>query len=408
MSAATDTLKTPETRDSLHGARVAFTGRLASMGRREAHDIVARAGGCPVSGISGRTTHLVIGMHGWPLRDDGDISVKLRQAERLRERHGRIRIISELDFLILAGLRERGPSVRKSFTLDRVAELVGVEDATIQRWEYLGLVRSESGTYDFQDIVSLQAIAALVRRGVRPVEIQKSLASIAMFMPGTDRPLAQLTIVASDAGELLAQVGDSLIAPDGQQLLDFGADAQTDHETDHPLAPPEELIRAIRSPEADAETLFERAVWLEEEERYDEAADLYRRVIALTAPRSEVFFNLGNVLRAQNLDEAAEEMYHLAISVEPSCELAWYNLADVQETAGRVDEAIESLRAAVQIDASFADGHFNLAACLEHVGELDEASAHWRRYLSLDPHSEWAAIARRHLQGSQAGGQSHM
>src|SRR5690606_30950180 len=74
---------------------------------------------------------------------------------------------------------------------------------------------------DFQDIVSLQTVASLVRRGVKPDDIQRSLTNLADILPGTERPLAQLQIVAAEPGELLAQVGEALIAPDGQQMLPF-------------------------------------------------------------------------------------------------------------------------------------------------------------------------------------------
>ncbi|MCZ6782490.1 MAG: tetratricopeptide repeat protein [Proteobacteria bacterium] len=377
-----------QTATQLKGARVAFTGRLATMTRRQAHDLVRSAGGVPASSVSSRTAYLVIGMHGWPLTDDGRMSAKLQQAERLRARRGRIRIISEVGFLELAGRRERRPAVRKGYPLDRVSALVGVDPATIERWEYLGLVRSEAGTYDFQDIVSLQTIASLVKRGVRPQSIQQSLTALASFVGGTDRPLAQLKIVASDSGELLAQVGETLIAPDGQQQLDFAPAS----------GPPDESPR-LDPPRGDnADDLFDRAVWLEEEEQYDEAADAYRRTIALAPDRSEAYFNLGNVLRATDRTEGAEELYRLAVALDPADELAWYNLADLQEESGRYDEAIASLRTAVGACPTFADGHFNLASFLEQVAQFDEAASHWQAYVRLDPHSEWADVARAHLE----------
>ncbi len=42
-------------------------------------------------------------------------------------------------------------------------------------------------------------------------------------------------------------------------------------------------------------------------------------------------------------------------------------------------------------------GYFNLAACLEQLGERTAARTHWQTYMGLDPHSEWADIARKHL-----------
>lgn len=371
----------------LAGQRVAFTGRLASMTREHAAGVVKSRGGTVVSAISGRTTMLVVGLYGWPLRRDGGISVKVEQAERLRERGGSIRIVSEDLFAELAGLRQPEPSVRKAYSIDHVAQVVRVPAAVIAGWEHLGLVRSdEHGDYDFQDIVSLQTIASLVRSGARPDQIRRSLTRLAAVMPGTDRPLAQLHIVASDSGELLAQVGDALIATDGQQIFDFDQQASAIEVEPRPMAPP-----------SSADEFFDAGLALEEQERYDEAADAYRQVIALAPGRFEAYFNLGNVVRMMGSCEGAAELYRLALAIDEQSELAWYNLADVLEETGRDQDAAECLTRAVAIAPAFADAHFNLALCLARVGERDGARRHWQRYLQLDPESDWSHIARSHL-----------
>ncbi|MCA9291955.1 MAG: tetratricopeptide repeat protein [Phycisphaerales bacterium] len=383
-----DAAPTPD--DALRGSRVAFTGRLASMSRREAQDVVRAAGGTPTVSVSSRTTHLVIGMHGWPLRADGSVNRRIRQAERLHERWGRPTIVSEHRFLELAGLRSVQPRVRKTFPIGDVATLVGLDEATIRRWEYLGLVRADGENYDFQDIVSLQALSTLVRQGVQPEHIQQSLDALASFMPDTDRPLAQLRIVASSSGELLAQIGDALVAPDGQHLLDFEGTADD---------PPDDASARL-APTADE--WFERALWLEDDEQLDDAAAAYRRVIGLEPSRVEAYFNLGNVLRADGRPEGAAELYRLALALDPASAVAWYNLADVQEDGGDLDGAIDSLSRAIETSPEFADAHFNLAACLDAVGRPVDAARHWRRYLQLDPASEWAAVARRRLHSGRA------
>lgn len=97
--------------ESLKYVRVAFTGKLASMTRKEAFQIVSASGGEPCASVSRRTSMLVIGMEGWPLLPDGQISRKLHLAEKLT----RIRIISESAFLELVGLKERQEDLRKTY-----------------------------------------------------------------------------------------------------------------------------------------------------------------------------------------------------------------------------------------------------------------------------------------------------
>jgi len=55
------------------------------------------------------------------------------------------------------------------------------------------------------------------------------------------------------------------------------------------------------------------------------------------------------------------------------------------------------LREAVRLDPRFADAHYNLALTAEKLGLENEARRHWRRYVELEPASEWAAYARERL-----------
>jgi DNA ligase (NAD+) len=73
---------------------VAFTGRLACMGRAEAFEIVRQHGGTPSQDVTRRTNVLVVGELGWPLMDDGRPSNKLSRASS----YG-IPVVSERRFL---------------------------------------------------------------------------------------------------------------------------------------------------------------------------------------------------------------------------------------------------------------------------------------------------------------------
>ncbi|HEX2520512.1 MAG TPA: hypothetical protein VHP35_00200, partial [Terriglobia bacterium] len=53
--------------------------------------------------------------------------------------------------------------------------------------------------------------------------IGKSLQALGAVLPGTDRPLAQLRIVVENPRAILVDLGDHLIAPNGQLLINFEA-----------------------------------------------------------------------------------------------------------------------------------------------------------------------------------------
>jgi tetratricopeptide (TPR) repeat protein len=371
---------------SLRFARIALTGRFASMTRSEAEQIIRDCGGDHVRSISKRTTALVVGMYGWPLQRDGRPCPKIRRADELNARGGRIRVISERRFLELAGLREREPQIDKCYARDQVCRLLDIPPQRLLEYERLGLVRAERGRYDFQDIVSLRTLLDLLASGVDCATINRSLESLQRIIPA-ERPLAQLALIAR-GDEVAARVGGSMISPDGQLLMDFDA-------TVHPSVPA--LALDLPSPRADwsAARWLAHACALEEEERYEEAAEACEAAFSLD-PSAEALFNWGNALRGTGDLGAAAMKFARAARKDPTMVVAWYNLADVLEESGDVDGAVKALTKAVEADPMFADAHFNLASCLEVVGRNDQAVSHWRRYSQLDTGSEWSRIALEH------------
>ena len=68
----------------LQGKRVAFTGRLASMTRADAADLIRAHGGRFTATLNRFTSLLVVGQDGWPFEKDGRLSGKLRKARSLQ------------------------------------------------------------------------------------------------------------------------------------------------------------------------------------------------------------------------------------------------------------------------------------------------------------------------------------
>lgn len=380
------------TRD-LHGQRVAFTGRLAALSRAQAREVVLARGGIPERGVTRRTSLLVVGMAGWPLLPDGTVSAKLRRAEALRSEGLPIRILPETGFLEAAGLTPGQPDACKHLTLNDVSGALGVDPETVRRWEHYGLIRPFDGRYDFLDLASLQTLVALVGRGVRTEVIATSLWQLRRVLPDVQRPLAQLSLVAEHAQQLLVRSAVGLADVRGQMVFEFEPAHAGDGRA--PLA-----LRVRESLSADE--WLDRGERLEEAEQYEAAAEAYRRAVGLAGHLPAALFNLGNVLRAMNRSEAAEEAWRLCLAQDDQMACAWYNLADLQEEHGRTQEAITSLEAALRSAPGYADAHFNLAAYLQMAGRASEAAGHWSAYLAMDSSSEWARLARERLRACTA------
>ena len=371
----------------LEGERVAFTGKLASIGRKEALRRVKDAGGTPVENVSNRTSMLVIGAAGLPLLPDGNISHKLQQAEQLQKAGSKIHVASERAFLKRLNRSEEAESKSKSYSADQVCSLIGIDRQTLSRWDRSGLISSIDGGFDFQDLVSLRTIAGLVRDGVRPGTITRSLNRLSSFLPGTDRPLAQLRFVAESPRKLVAEIADRLLTPDGQLLLSLEG-----------TGPSTQTVARLNF-----ERTFSASEWLEQgealadSERYDEAEDAFRKAIQADPAHAHAYFHLARTLRAKGRDQAAEELYRVAIAHDLNLVEAWFNLAHVLEEQNKKDEAIDCLRTCLQVDPQYADAHYNIALMLEETGKGREAATHWTAYLHLDPAGSWAAVARQHL-----------
>ena len=395
MTGPAGTVLEPGKPGALLGERVAFTGKFATLTRTQAEGLVARASGQSTSGMTARTTMLVVGMRGWPLMNSGHVTSKLAEAERLRAAGRPVRILSESDFRETLGLDAPLLGGPKSLTVAQVCAALGIDARTLQRWEHCGLVRSRGGQYDFEDLVSLRTVTGLIARGVSPTVIRRSLDAIGTLLPSVERPLAQLRILVSDKGELVAEIEEALLTTSGQLEMRF--DAPADRDPPRPLA-------LVRADARDAEAWIEAGLGHESAGDLEKAEHAYRRAAALDPGDAVPQFNLGNVLMAAGRLEAAAERFAQAVALDPSHSRAWFNLAHVQDALKDRQSALRYLRRAVAADPAFADAHYNLADLAERLGDTDTAAAAWDEYVRLDPGSEWGAEARRRRRALRKAG----
>ena len=152
------------------------------------------------------------------------------------------------------------------------------------------------------------------------------------------------------------------------------------------------------SDDARLEELFLSAEDAEADGRYEEAAALYQRCLAIDPSDAVAAFNRANCLRAADRHAEAAHDYARAIKLDGSFVEAWFNLAGMMAEDGRVASARRHLRKAIALDADYADAVFNLARLEFEAGDLGEARRLWVRYLELDDGSEWARTAARGIQ----------
>jgi tetratricopeptide (TPR) repeat protein len=286
-----------------------------------------------------------------------------------------------------------------------LAELLRVPVSVVRRWHRRGLIKPAREVrrlpyFDFQEVATARRLAELLAAGVSPDAIECKLAELRRYVPGVDRPLAQLAVIVQGSRLLLRQ-GDGLVAPGGQLFFDFDAVEQLAQANETTPASREtislaESLRSAASPLAPEEMLT-LAADLEDEGNLAAAVEAYRAHAAAAGPTAPVCFSMAELLYCLGDVAAARERYYTAIELDENYVEARANLGCVLAELGERELALAAFEGALTLHPDYADAHFHLARTLDEMNRTDEAAPHWQEFLRLAPESPWAAAARERL-----------
>src|SRR5215204_1757419 len=159
------------------GSVVAFTGKLASMTRAEAFEIVRQHGGRPSETVSKRTKAVIVGELGWPLLDGGKPSKKLSTAAS----YG-IPVVSERRFLEWIG-KAAPDTFAKTYTAAQMAALSGLDPKRLEELVRLGLLHDREGLFGFRELAAARQVRKLLAEAVPLSTIIRSLNEIRRWLP---------------------------------------------------------------------------------------------------------------------------------------------------------------------------------------------------------------------------------
>jgi tetratricopeptide (TPR) repeat protein len=372
------------TRKPLAGETVVFTGRLSSLGRRQARALVVDLGGEVGNDVTAKTTTLVVGAEGFPALparalseslDGGGKSNKLKRAEQLNARgETRIRILGEPEFCRLAGLT--GPDELKLqyyAQRDLLAMYPTVREDQIRYLQKWGLVRpvlrTHSETYhSFSGLLVIRQVAGELARGVPFRNVLRALQG-----QRSGQLTLDLRLDTQPARVIRLNRITALPGPEGQAGRPIPA----------------------RPASAVAEEYFLQGSALDlDEARRDEAAEWYRRALQADPYLVEALINLANIHYGRGDLVEAQALLEQAATLDPDSFEAHFNLGNIHHDLGRFPEASACYRRALALTPEFADAHFYLAVTLEKMGQSAEAKPHWRAYQKLAPDGEWVELAR--------------
>jgi tetratricopeptide (TPR) repeat protein len=345
---------------------VVFTGKLSSLGRKEAQALVIRLGGSTADEVTARTTLVVVGAEAGP---NAEKSQKQRKAEDLG-----VRVITENDFCRTAGIQPPEDLKQQYYgQRDLLSMYPGLREDHLRYLQKWGLIRPVMRThtetyYPFPDLLLIRQVSADL--GSAPFR----------------------TILRSLQAER-----------SGQLTFDFRIDAQPARIIKLKRPKPREIGKepgketAVPppAPQTLAEEYFMKASTLDaDESRHNAAATWYRKALEIDPYLVPALINLANIHYGKDELAEAQALYERAIGLDPDFFEAHFNLGNIYHDLGHFKEAATCYRTALGLNGQYADAHFYLAITLEKTGHSLEAKPHWRAYQVLSPNGEWVELAR--------------
>lgn len=119
--------------------------------------------------------------------------------------------------------------------------------------------------------------------------------------------------------------------------------------------------------------------------KLQEAADNFRKLLAIDSTIAEIHFNLGAIRTQLNDQKAAIASYRKALQLKPELTPAYFNLGALLQAQGQLQEAARHYQKAVELQPGFFEALANLGTVLQQLGRLAEAEHCYRGALELRP-----------------------
>jgi tetratricopeptide (TPR) repeat protein len=271
------------------------------------------------------------------------------------------------------------------YSRKEVLRILHIQPTQLSTWERMQLILQKKN-YDFADLSLLRVLRdTRVPSGALCASVEAMQRRF-----GVRNPLLEATAVRRGTRVHFRHNG-TLVDPITAQLaFDFDYSASDLHGVVGHRGPMNPMLQL-----AEAQEIFQTAVQLEEDPaKVEEAAELYRKILAKKPDHAPASINLGTIHYNLREFDRAEACYRQATIADPEYALAFFDLGNVLDETMQLHEAIAAYQRAVELVPQYADAHYNLALAYERQGEKRRALRHWLVYARLDPVGPWASHAR--------------
>ena len=353
----------------LAGEVVVFTGKLSSIGRKDARALVERDGGIAAEEVNARTTLLVIGEAGFA--GGAPSSAKVRRVEELNAQGLSIRVVTEEAFCRLLGEPTPAERTRQLYgSRDLLARYDALREDHLRYLVKYGIIKPALRTpadtfFAFQDLAVIKQAHDEISQGVSFRSAVRGLRSSRQ---------GQLTL-------------DFSLEADPAKIVTLQPRAAKTLPIETP-PPPRDTARA--------EEYFRDGSDLDDgtEANLTPAAAFYRKALECDPQLVAALINLANIHYTRHETIEAQALYERAIALESDYFEAHFNLGNIHHDLGEYESARTCYETALDLNPNYPDTHFYLAVTLEKMGLSAEARPHWRSYRTLSPQGEWVELAR--------------
>ena len=177
------------------------------------------------------------------------------------------------------------------------------------------------------------------------------------------------------------------------------------------------LVKSRQRAHAKAVEWYEKAIQQEEDlryfeglgislihlERFEEAEETYKKILALAPEKATGFLHHSAILTRLDRMEEAESSVRQAIALEPTLGLAWANLSAILFNRKANQEAIEAAEKAIESEPESVDHRLYLCFLYQKLGKLTDATACLIEALKVHKYSivMWSELGNLYIEQKQ-------
>ncbi len=274
------------------------------------------------------------------------------------------------------------------YTKARLHRILNLSYNFISKLEKEGIIKpikqiGKRKYYGFQEYLGLKTIQTLRQNGISPKKLVGSIKLVEKKFNTLNSPLTEIKYIPLGK-EVIIKYGNFIMNSQGQYLLPA----------------------FFETPKNNIQQMQPNALyWFEEASKYDQQSDTihlaeeyYKKAIAENPKLIEAYINLGTLYYRIGRIKSAEKYYFKALKIERDNPYLLYNLGNLYDEVNNYKKAIQYYRKAIKIMDDYGDAHYNLALVYIKLKNWKKALQHLKRYLTIDPESVWADIAKKQIE----------